>query len=521
MATDREPARATQDARSVTLGELIRLRASADPAGTYLESARDERVVTWAGLARAARGWSDRLDASAVPRGSRVSLLVADPLRFATSFVSIIAAGRVVAPLNPDADEAAVERHVAGARPAVIVDVDPSRPARGADDVSDTELSGRWARLDPVPAPPPASDARAGGLLLTSSGTTGTPKVVQLREAQLVHTATQIARHHGLRGTDRGFNPLPLWHVNAEVVGLLATLVAGSQLVLDDRFHRTGFWKLLADREITWLNAVPAVLAILAAQRPDPAPPPTLRFARSASAPLPVPTLHAFERATGVLVVETYGMTEAGSQITANPVGPDRRPGSVGQPVGVSLQVVDDDGHPAATGTTGRVRIRGAGVITAYAGAAGGDQFTGDGWLDTGDLGRLDSDGFLHLAGRRDDIINRGGEKLVPTVIERVLAEDPEVAAVAVVGWPDPVLGAVPVAAVVATPGLGEPGAAALATRLHRLAARRLDRTHRPAAYHLLEELPAGVNGKVSRRAVRERLVELIGPDSVPGDDRR
>lgn len=539
-------ARFTDGAHRLTLPELVAGWAAIDPTGVYLESARDERAVSWAELARSAAAWSHRLDRAGVPAGGRVSLSVADPLRFATAFVSIIAADRVVAPLDAGAGPAALARHRAtiGSAATVRVDADAA-PAT----VATARLDDSWAVVRASDAGlRPAERDRAlpegGGLLLASSGTTGPPKLVELTEAQLVHTATEIAACHGLDRRDRGFNPLPLWHVNAEVVGLLATLVAGAQLVLDDRFHRTGFWKLMADREISWLNAVPAVLAILAQQRPEPAAPPSLRFARSASAPLPAATLHAFERVTGVLVVETYGMTEAGSQITANPVGPDRRPGSVGRPVGVSLQIVDDEAAQVPAGTLGRVRIRGAGVITRYAGPAGNDRIDRDGWLDTGDLGRLDDDGYLLLAGRRDDIINRGGEKLVPTEIEDVLAEDPGVAAVVVLGWPDPVLGAVPVAAIVpavvpagtasaaapeavpgSTSGSGSgagPGDAAgqqLVKRLRRRAADRLDRPYRPAAYHLLERLPAGVNGKVSRRAVREAVVELAGSGPVPPDD--
>jgi acyl-CoA synthetase (AMP-forming)/AMP-acid ligase II len=155
---------------------------------------------------------------------------------------------------------------------------------------------------------------------LASSGTTGVPKVIPLHQGQLLHTARNVADHHRLTPGDRGFNPLPLFHINAEVVGLLASLVAGSCLVLDDRFHRTRFWALMADRRITWINAVPAIVSRLADPRPDEVIPSRIRFIRSASAPLPVATATRFEANTGIPVVETYGMTEAASQITANPV---------------------------------------------------------------------------------------------------------------------------------------------------------------------------------------------------------
>jgi acyl-CoA synthetase (AMP-forming)/AMP-acid ligase II len=130
--------------------------------------------------------------------------------------------------------------------------------------------------------------------------------------------------------------PLPLFHINAQVVALLATLVAGGTLVLDRRFHRTGFWQLLEQRRITWVNAVPAILSILALDN-LPEIPPRLRFIRSASAPLPAATRDRVAAGSGVAVVESYGMTEAASQITATPLRGGHPPGSVGRPAGVEL----------------------------------------------------------------------------------------------------------------------------------------------------------------------------------------
>ena len=159
-------------------------------------------------------------------------------------------------------------------------------------------------------------------MLLLTSGSTGTPKAVELTEAQCLHVAGAVAAHHRLTRTDRGFCPLPLFHVNAQVVGLLATLVAGGELVLDRRFRRTGFWALLAERDVTWVNAAPAIVTILARAAEDPVVPAGLRFVRSASAALPPPVRDLFVARTGLPVVESYGMTEAASQITATALAP-------------------------------------------------------------------------------------------------------------------------------------------------------------------------------------------------------
>jgi acyl-CoA synthetase (AMP-forming)/AMP-acid ligase II len=270
----------------------------------------------------------------------------------------------------------------------------------------------------------------------------------------------------------------------------------------------------------TWLNAVPAILAVLAATDPEHPVPARLRFARSASAPLPPAVRRAFEERTGLPVVETYGMTEAGSQIAAGTLGA-AVPGSVGRPVGVELRVVADDGTPAAVDAPGRVQIRGAGVITRYAGgpaAAGQEMLTADGWLETGDVGRVAADGSLFLLGRRDDVINRGGEKIFPGEVEDVLLGTGVLRQAVVVGLPDPVLGRVPVAVVVPRDpcALADDGARqALVATLEAAAERALERVRRPARFYVLAAVPgssAGGLGKVSRRRVAEALQQPTVP---------
>jgi acyl-CoA synthetase (AMP-forming)/AMP-acid ligase II len=222
-----------------------------------------------------------------------------------------------------------------------------------------------------------------------------------------------------------------------------------------------------------------------------------IRFARSASAPLPLAVLKRFEETAGIPVVETYGMTEAASQIAANPVEGPRRPGSVGKPVGTDVRVA------APAGTVGGVFIRGAGVIDHYDSPGYDDRFDDEGWLDTGDLGRFDEEGWLYLVGRADDVVNCGGEKVYPREIEEVLLQDPGVAGAAVVGEEHQVLGQVPVAFVVAADA-GPSGEAAevLVRRLATRCEQQLSKHRRPVAYHVVAQLPQGTNGKLRRRDV-------------------
>jgi acyl-CoA synthetase (AMP-forming)/AMP-acid ligase II len=451
----------------------------------YLEDARGTRTLTYAQLRTRVRAWTAYLEDEGVPPGARVAIRLPDPLDYAEALIAVIAAGRVAVPLDPGAPDADLTRVLRVARPDVVLAV----PLAGVD-VTSTPVERCRCHID---------TGRTGGIFLCTSGTTGTPKGILLDEGQLAHVAARVVAHHRLTAADRGYCSLPLFHVNAEVVGLLATLAAQARLALDRRFSRQGFWDVIRERKITWINAVPAIIALLARESPGERPR-EVRFVRSASAPLPAAVLRRFEGTTGIPVVETYGMTEAASMITANPLDGPRKPGSAGRSAGTEVRITRD-GLPCRAGTVGDVQIRGRGVIRGY--AEGGRQGTIDaeGWLDTGDLGYLDEDGYLFLAGRSDDVINRGGEKIYPREIEEILLAQPGVQSAVVVGRPDQVLGSRPVAYVIPEPGHGT----GIEESLRAACEAVLPKYKRPGAYYLVEQMPLGPTGKIQRR----RLAEL------------
>jgi oxalate---CoA ligase len=505
----------------------------------YLEDAAGTGKLTFAGLQRSTRAWARDLDRAGIPPGARVAIRLPDPLGYASALVAILGAGRVVVPLDPAAPAATLATVLDVARPEAIVAHDSSglppglpmlRPPAEPDPDRIPLLSDP-DRIPPRSAPPDRIPLRsgpdrilprsvspaAGGIFLCTSGTTGAPKGVLLREHQLSHVAASVAIHHRLTPADRGYCCLPLFHVNAEVVGLLATLAARACLVLDRRFSRRGFWAMVEAQEITWINAVPAIITILTMDPPAIRPAGRVRFVRSASAPLPPSALRRFEEAFGIPVVETYGMTEAASMITANPLDGPRKPGSAGRPVGAEVRIVGQFGArpvPCPPGTVGRVQIKGRGVITEYAAGGAPGAVGPDGWLDTGDVGHLDSDGYLFLAGRSDDVINRGGEKIYPREIEDFLLAQPGVRSAAVIGVRDEVLGERPVAYVVpARPARPDQLAGArLEEALRAACEAALPRPKRPAAFHLMAELPLGPTGKVARGRLREQAAAQHKP---------
>jgi len=472
------------------LTEQIDEAAAGRGDAPYLEDAAGAATLTYAGLRRSVRAWARHLDEAGIPPGARVAVRLPDPFGYAGALVGILAAGRVAVPLDPGAPAGDVARMLKVAQPMALVgdDLESGLPALG--------LPGHGL-------PGHGGPAGRGGIFLCTSGTTGTPKGILLREEQLAHVAAAVAAHHRLTPADRGYCCLPLFHINAEVVGLLATLAAGACLVVDGKFSRRGFWELIETRQITWINAVPAIITILTMDPPV-AVPGRVRFIRSASAPLAPSALRRFEDSFGIPVVETYGMTEAASMITANPLDGPRKPGSAGRPAGTEVRVVSRDGgllQPCPAGTIGRVQIRGPGVITEYAAGGPAGAIGTDGWLETGDLGHLDQDGYLFLAGRSDDVINRGGEKIYPREIEEFLLTQPGVRSAVVVAASDEVLGQRPVAYVVPAT---DPAGPELTDALRAACSTALPRPKRPAEFCLVPELPLGATGKVSRRRLRE-----------------
>ncbi len=489
-----------------SVAALIGAHADQRAARPFLEDARSERAIRYGDLDELVGRWAAYLDAR-VPPDATIVLDISDPLTFATVYLSVIATGRCAVPVDPRAPFAERRRTLGSITPTAVVSENQS-------------LAGHLGvtALPPIPGPETSTRRASGSVLLATSGSTGAPKAMRLSERQLLHVSTGVAAHNQLAEHDRGYNSLPLFHINAEVVALLATLTAGACLVLDQRFHATGFWPLLHTKRITWLNAVPAILAVLTAEgAATPVLPSGLRFIRSASAPLPTPVRERITAATGVRIVESYGMTEAASQITATGLDEIAPAGSCGRPVGIELQVRDQQNRVVRSDILGRVHIRGAGVIDGYLGDRAAERFDAQGWLDTGDLGRIDENGYVYLVGRSDDVINRGGELLYPREIEEVLQADPGVRDVVVVGRDDEILGSVPIAYVIAAEA-GECGDtmvgevdtdaeyAQLRETLNLRCAEQLSRAKRPVEIVFVEDFPRAPTGKVQRHRLRDDM---------------
>ncbi|KAL7204172.1 hypothetical protein ACSBR2_017275 [Camellia fascicularis] len=281
-------------------------------------------------------------------------------------------------------------------------------------------------------------------LFLHTSGTTSRPKGVPLTQINLASSVQNIKSVYKLTESDSTVIVLPLFHVHGLIAGLLSSLGAGAAVTLPaaGRFSASTFWSDMNNYKATWYTAVPTIHQIVLDRhfsKPEPAYP-KLRFIRSCSASLAPAILSRLEEAFGAPVLEAYAMTEATHLMSSNPLPEDgpHKAGSVGKPVGQEMAILDENGVQQEAGKSGEVCIRGPNVTKGYKNNPEANKSAFRfGWFHTGDLGVLDSDGYLHLVGRIKELINRGGEKISPIEVDAVLLSHPDIVQAVAFGVPD------------------------------------------------------------------------------------
>jgi amino acid adenylation domain-containing protein len=452
-------------------------------------------------------------EAAGIGRADRVALALPNGPEAAVATLSVLDHA-VAAPQNPAYGPADFEFYLGDLRPrALVLPAGTDSPARGvaaALGIRVIELRAREAgpagafdldvgdaRAAAAILEPPRADDVA--LVLHTSGTTSRPKVVPLRHANLEASASSIAARLRLGEDDRSLVAMPLFHIHGIVASLLAPLGAGAGVACPPVFQAPRFAGWLQELRPTYYSAVPTMhQALLARYAQDGAPSHALRFVRSSSSPLPPAVLAQLEALWGVPVVEAYGMTEASHEMASNALDRPRKPGSVGRPTGAEIRIAG----AARPGDRGEIEIRGRGVTAGYDAApeATAAAFR-DGWFRTGDEGYFDADGDLFLTGRLKELINKGGEKIVPREVEDALLSHPGVEQAVVFALPDERLGEEVAAAVVR-----RAGAVAGERELQEHVAQRLAAFKVPRAFAFLDEIPKGPTGKVQRVGLAARL---------------
>jgi len=348
----------------------------------------------------------------------------------------------------------------------------------------------------------PFYDPTALALLIYTSGTTGLPKGVMLDHAN-VEAMTEMGRQSlAVTEDDHCLLVLPLFHVNAIMVSTLLPLAVGGRVTLRERFDIETFFDDIELLRPTYFSAVPTIYALLNAL-PNEVNPDTssLRYGICGAAPASAELLTSFEARYGFPLVEGYGLSEGTCGSTINPVYGRRKAGTVGLPFfGQQIAIADSRGVHLPPGETGEVLIQGPNVMRGYLGRPEETEKTiVDGWLHTGDIGRIDEDGYLAIVGRLKEMIIRGGENIYPKEIEDALSEFPGVLEAAVIGAPHETLGEVVVAYVAYRPGFTSSTAA-----LQEHCEDRLTRYKRPVAINVIDSLPKNAVGKLDKLKLRD-----------------
>jgi oxalate---CoA ligase len=503
-----------------TLSDAIEMNAIANPQAPAIVFP-DGTVLTYDALQQQIRRVGTALSSARLGARDRVAIVLPDGPELAIT-IAAVACHATIVPLNPeltaiDIDDLFASLQVNG----VVVAEGAEIPARDAALRHNTclfEASAQGTGVELTLRSPPLTrvlqDIAVGpddpAMILRTSGTTARPKLVPVTHRNLLAMAMRLQGWFDLVPSDRVLCVMPLHYAQGLKNALFVPLILGSSLACPRRSSDTDFFSWLSEHKPTWYSAGPTLhRAVLDRARtlPDAEFSHSLRFIQSAAAPLPDAIHDGLETVFGIPVLDSYGLSEAGL-VAAGSVAPEgRKRGTVGKPWCGELAIKTEDGAIFEIGGPGEIVVRGPGVTPGYVDDSEANRaaFT-DGWFHTGDLGRIDSDGFLTVVGRIKDLINRGGEKVAPAEIDQALLRHHAVLEAAAFSIPHTRLGEDVIAAVVL-----RSGAAATSLELRQFLQTILVPFKIPRRIHIVTSLPKGDTGKIRR----PELARLFGTSSA------
>jgi long-chain acyl-CoA synthetase len=510
-----------------------------------------DRTQTYEELARDVRAVASGLIRFGVTRGDHVALLLPNVLEHVHAFFAVARCGGVLVPVNTFLAEPEIATVLEDSRATTLlttarrlsalapllprlprlrrVVIVPGEEGSAASLPASIAIT-TWSEMMAIPeasAPPeapaesPAPRGRTGGdlaILTYTSGTTGRMKGVMLTNDNLLANARACLEAVKLHEGDRLLVFLPMFHSLTQMVCLVTPVLAALSVVLLPGVDKAAITRALKRHRPTIFLAVPAIYAAMAERRPgalvrwlNP-----VRLYICGGAPLPMDVQQRFEAAWGRPLCEGYGLSEASPVVSFNPVEGERRAGSVGRPLpGVEVKVLLESGAVAAAGEIGELAVRGPNVMAGYferpeetAAAMKGE------WLLTGDLARLDEDGYIYIVGRRKEMLIYRGMNVYPREVEEVLSAHPEVSEAAVVGIEDSGTGEVPHAAVSL-----RPGATATERDLRLWCRERLARYKVPRSIRLFASLPKNATGKILKSEIKETLAAAAPGETILPED--
>ncbi|HMJ04492.1 MAG TPA: long-chain fatty acid--CoA ligase [Conexibacter sp.] len=477
----------------------------------------DDAVLTYAQLDGASAHVAGLLEQRGFQKGDRVGVMLPNVPHFPIVYYGILRAGGVVVPMNVLLKEREVAYYLEDSGARLLFawhdfgeEARPGAEAAGAQLV-DVEAAGFQQLVGAAPARPQLAEVSDidTAVILYTSGTTGKPKGAELTHANLYGNAkTKLETLIQLTADDVILGALPLFHSFGQTAALNAGMMAGATLTLLPRFDPAKALAMMERDRVSVFLGVPtmymAMLGVPQGERPDTS---SLRTCISGGASLPVEVLTAYESQFGTKILEGYGLSETSPVASFNHPDRERKPGSIGTPIrDVQMAVVDEHGKELPPGEVGEIVIRGPNIMKGYwqRPEATADAIR-NGWFHSGDLAKVDEDGYFFIVDRKKDLIIRGGYNVYPREVEEVLYEHPAVAEAAVLGIPDAEWGE-EVGACVAL----KAGAEATPEELQAFVKEKIAAYKYPRVVWLVPELPKGPTGKILKReiAVPERATE-------------
>lgn len=480
-------------------------RTHPDRAALRLEDA----VVSYRTLDQGSAHMAGLLDNHRVKPGDRVAIMLPNVPEFALAYFGVLRAGGIVVPMNPllKSREVAYYLGDSGARLLFAWHAFADEARAGAQQAEAEVVVVSPGAFDSLLASAPSVEDVADlheddtAVILYTSGTTGHPKGAELTHANLTRNCDIAGELVQLTADDVIFGGLPLFHAFGQTCTLNAAVGSGACLTLLPRFDAGKALGILGEHGVTVFAGVPTVFSRLV-QEPDrdayPVNVSRLRVSLTGGAAMPVQVLHDFQTAFDCVVLEGYGLSETSPIASFNTLQERPKPGSVGTPIrGVEMRVVAN-GREVPHGESGEIAIRGHNVMKRYWQRPEETAATiRDGWLYTGDIGRVDEDGYFWIIGRTKDVIIRGGYNVYPREVEDVLYEHPAVADAAVIGLPSSDLGEEVGAAVVL-----KPGARTTAEELREYVKHQVAAYKYPRKVWITDALPKGPTGKILKRQI-------------------
>ena len=469
----------------------------------------DDTVLSYSQLQDGARRVAALLKSKGLKPGDRVGMVLPNVPHYPAIFYGAIAMGAVVVPMNPLLKGREVKYYLedSGASLVFAWQDMAEEAGKGAEAVGieciSVEPTGFLELLAEHEPDEEVVDREDDDnvVLLYTSGTTGQPKGAELTHHNMVtNAATSAETLIEITENDVIMGCLPLFHVFGLTCGLNASVLKGACLTLIPRFDPAKALEVISRDQVTVFEGVPTMYAaMLNSEDAADADMSSLRTCISGGSAMPVEVMKNFERTFSCVVLEGYGLSETSPVASFNQPDQERKPGSIGTPVrGVEMKLVDDDRKDIAEGEVGEIAIKGENIMKGYWGREEDTaEAIKDGWFLTGDMAKVDEDGYYFIVDRKKDLIIRGGYNVYPREVEEALYEHEDVAEVAVIGIPDDSMGEEVGAAVALKEGASVSGEELQAFAKERLAAYKY-----PRAVWIVKELPKGPTGKILRREV-------------------